>query len=100
MDLLLLLVKGEQRAIFQAISTLSLPAIERSLNDFSFLNMEIDPDIADMILDVMKERFNYHDNEYPFINAAYILKRPRRIDEFVLPNTDKSYLWMIKSTYK
>jgi len=104
MDTVLILCKNngiEKRTqIYSAFTTLSLEAISRALSDYHYIGKcKMDPEIANMILDIMNVRFDYRRNEYPFLTAAYILGLPSRFDEFVLPTTDKQFVMKMKSSY-
>lgn len=100
MDPVLILCKNNRAQIYSAFTTLSLEAISGALSDYHYLGQcKIDSSIANMILDIMNERFDYRSNEYPFLTAAYILGLPGRLDEFVLPTTDKQFVIKMKSSY-
>jgi hypothetical protein len=100
MDPLIALYSNKRDTIYAVFSQLDLQSTVNALSDYSNGNQKLNPDIADMILDLMNERFNYKENPYPFLIAAYILNLPRRIDEFVTDDVDSDFLRKLKYSYR
>jgi len=100
MDPLIALCSDKRDVIYNTFSSLDLESITKALSEYSNTNQKLSYDNADMLLDLMKERFDYRENPYPFLVAAYILNLPRRIDEFVTEYVDSDFLRNLKYSYR
>lgn len=104
MDPLAVLLQGNDKEIRQMLLR---PEIDLATIDATFREYQqqmrsyqsISPSTADMILDVMSKRFDYRDNEYPFLTVVYALGHMKRFDEFILPDTNSLLIKQMKTTY-
>jgi len=99
MDPVLILCKGSTDQIIESFSNISLNSIVRALSDYHYMYRKMDSDRANLIIDIMKQKFDATQNEYPFLTAVYILGLPNRLDEFVLPSTDPILVYKMKYSY-
>lgn len=94
------MTSGDRDSIYRNFFIYELKTISRALSDFDSLHVKIEPVLANLIIDIMKERFDYVSNPYPFLIATYVLDLPQRIDEFVTEYTDLDLIRKLKFSYK
>lgn len=98
MDFQTALSKGDKYNIEVAINNLTLEEIQRQLVSWNTRGKSVSVEVALHVLDCMERRFNYLNNEYPFLIACYSLNIPERFDRYVLPETDPWIVTNMRNT--